>query len=217
MSAAQSPRVLLRLIKERWHADGSPEPDMSRPNQPQKINGGLFRYGGKSYFPGETVEVPEHEARALLKMHPLTIETEAAHQARIALHRQRDTANTRDRNSLDARMRLLETDAENQRKLTALAEERERQRARENFELRNVTQGKDAQVAEAQAKEAEARAQQEAMQRQLAEVQAKLDALLAPQPAPAAAASAADTAKPAADAVATAEATPAPSGRRRPA
>lgn len=217
MSAAKSPRVQLRIIKERWNADGTPELDLTRPNQPQKINGGMFRYDGKSYLPGEVVEIPEHEAKILLKMHPLTIETEAAYQERIAMQKRRDAENSRDRHALDARMRLLQSDAENQRKLTALAEERERQRARENLELRNVSEGKDVQVAEALAKEAAARAQQEAVQRQMAELQAKLDALLAAQPAPAAPASGAAESADSAAKSAAPDATPAPSGRRRPA
>ncbi len=178
--------MLLRVIKERYHEDGTPELDQSRPNQPQLVNGGMVRVLDTKTgqfvikMPGEVFELPDNLAQDLLANAPRVVEPEERHQARLARVRQRDEAREHERRALDARMAELSRETAQAQKLRSLAEQRERELAAENLRVQQQAAGADAQLAEMRRLMEDMQRQQQA---QIAELQAKLAAAAAASPA----------------------------------
>lgn len=184
--------MLLRVIKERWHEDGTPYVDpQSGPARRQFKNGGSVRVidprtrQARTYLPGESFDLPDSEAENLLLNAPQSVETETKYQARLAMHRQRDRAVAAERDALDARIRDLDAQQQQAQKLRAMAEERERALATENFRIAQQASGKDSQIEEMRRQMAEIQAASAA---KLAEMESRLAALTLAQEAPAAAA-----------------------------
>jgi hypothetical protein len=144
--------MLLRVIKEQFHADGAPVLDMSKPHQPQLVNGGTVRIinpktgAAETYLPGETFELPEPMAQEMLLNSPQTIEPEERHQARLARRKRMDADREAERGALDARIQELDRTVQQAQKLRAMSEQRERELAAENLRVQQQSAGQGAQI-----------------------------------------------------------------------
>lgn len=169
----------LRVIKERWNEDGSPMLDLSKPHQPQLVNGGMVRvldpktHLPRTYLPGEVLDLPDVLAQDILVNSPQSVEPEEQHQARLVQRRRRDADREAERDALDARMRELSRETEQAQKQRAMIEERERTLAAENLRISQVASGKDSLLAELKQQMAEMHASYAA---KLAELEARLAA-----------------------------------------
>lgn len=124
--------VKVRFIRERLDDIGDPvrNPQTDRP----LVNGGSIPIKDstgklKQRFPGETFELPSEEAKDLVKNHSLSFELEDDYQARMRrIAERRQVADGR-RYELQQAMSQGESNDEDKRKMRAMIEERDRQRA----------------------------------------------------------------------------------------
>lgn len=123
----------IRITRERINDLGEPHlnPFTDRP----LINGGCVLLPdpktGKvtQYFPGDVIDLPDDVALALAKEHKDTVELEEAYQARRARILERKQVRDAARYEVRAAMEQSSKDEEAQRRLRALIEERDRERA----------------------------------------------------------------------------------------